>query len=56
MVEVAGGEISSEISDIYPAPVKPFVFEVNPDNVRRLIGKISLTKILLIFYRHYKYR
>uniref|UniRef100_F4C4D6 Phenylalanine--tRNA ligase beta subunit n=1 Tax=Sphingobacterium sp. (strain 21) TaxID=743722 RepID=F4C4D6_SPHS2 len=39
MVEVAGGEISSEISDIYPAPVKPFVFEVNPDNVRRLIGK-----------------
>lgn len=39
MVEVAGGEISSEISDTYPAPVKPFVFEVNPDNVRRLIGK-----------------
>ncbi|WP_134090620.1 phenylalanine--tRNA ligase subunit beta [Olivibacter sp. XZL3] len=39
ILEVAGGQISSEISDLYPEPVKPFVFEINTSNVRRLIGK-----------------
>lgn len=37
--ELAGGEISSTISDIYPSPVNAFVFDVNMSNVRRLIGK-----------------
>ncbi|MEH6308138.1 phenylalanine--tRNA ligase subunit beta [Olivibacter sp. CPCC 100613] len=37
--EVAGGKIASDISDIYPDPVKPFIFEVNTAHVRRLIGK-----------------
>lgn len=37
--EVAGGVISSEISDIYPAPVEPFNVEVTYKNIDRLIGK-----------------
>ncbi|WP_295768227.1 phenylalanine--tRNA ligase subunit beta [uncultured Mucilaginibacter sp.] len=37
--EVAGGVISSEISDIYPAPVEPFSVEVTFKNIDRLIGK-----------------
>ncbi|WP_345950595.1 phenylalanine--tRNA ligase subunit beta [Mucilaginibacter sp. PAMB04274] len=36
---VAGGVISSEISDIYPAPVEPFAVEVTYKNIDRLIGK-----------------
>jgi phenylalanyl-tRNA synthetase beta chain len=37
--QVAGGVISSEISDIYPAPVEPFSVEVTYRNIDRLIGK-----------------
>ena len=37
--EVAGGTISSEISDIYPNPVMPFGVDITYKNVDRLIGK-----------------
>ena len=37
--EVAGGTISSEISDIYPAPIEPFSVDITYKNVDRLIGK-----------------
>jgi len=37
--EVAGGSISSEISDHYPNPVAPFAIEVTYKNIHRLIGK-----------------
>lgn len=37
--EVAGGVVSSEISDIYPSPVQPFGVEVTYRNIDRLIGK-----------------
>lgn len=36
---LAGGDISSAISDIYPTAAEPFSFEVNLDRVRKLIGK-----------------
>jgi phenylalanyl-tRNA synthetase beta chain len=38
--QVAGGQISSEISDFYPSPVSPFTVTVNYSNVNRLIGKV----------------
>jgi len=37
--ELAGGTISSEISDIYPHPVAPFEVDITYKNVDRLIGK-----------------
>ncbi|HEY1024361.1 MAG TPA: phenylalanine--tRNA ligase subunit beta, partial [Sphingobacteriaceae bacterium] len=37
--EVAGGEISSDISDFYPAPIQPFSVEITYANVHRLIGQ-----------------
>jgi phenylalanyl-tRNA synthetase beta chain len=37
--EVAGGAISSEISDHYPNPVAPFAVEISYKHVDRLIGK-----------------
>jgi phenylalanyl-tRNA synthetase beta chain len=37
--EIAGGLISSEISDHYPNPVAPFEIEVTYKNIDRLIGK-----------------
>ena len=37
--EIAGGYISSSISDIYPLPAKPFEVEISFNNVSRLIGK-----------------
>lgn len=37
--EIAGGEISSEISDNYPLVAKPFSVEITFKNVSRLIGK-----------------
>lgn len=37
--EVAGGEISSEIDDIYPSQIEDFTVEVKYKNVDRLIGK-----------------
>ncbi len=37
--EIAGGTISSEIVDLYPAPVAPFEVEVTYHNIDRLIGQ-----------------
>jgi phenylalanyl-tRNA synthetase beta chain len=37
--QVAGGKVSSQISDHYPAPVAPFAFEVTYKNIDRLIGQ-----------------
>jgi phenylalanyl-tRNA synthetase beta chain len=37
--QIAGGLISSEISDHYPAPVAPFEVAVTYKNIDRLIGK-----------------
>lgn len=37
--ELAGGEISSEISDIYPTEIKPFEVELSVQKVYNLIGK-----------------
>ncbi|TDG36776.1 phenylalanine--tRNA ligase subunit beta [Pedobacter changchengzhani] len=36
--ELAGGEISSSVSDIYPNPIRPFEFEVSYKNINKLIG------------------
>ncbi len=37
--ELAGGEITSEITDLYPAPVEPFAIDITFDYIDRLIGK-----------------
>ncbi len=37
--EVAGGQITSEITDLYPAPVEPFAIDITYDYIDRLIGK-----------------
>lgn len=37
--EVAGGEISSEIVDVYPQEVKPFEVEISLQKINSLIGK-----------------
>ena len=37
--EVAGGEVSSSVSDIYPVPTKPFDVEVSYSNIVKLIGQ-----------------
>ena len=37
--EVAGGTISSDVSDIYPNPAAPFEVDITYKNVDRLIGK-----------------
>lgn len=37
--EIAGGEVSSDIIDLYPAPIENRVFSVKYRNVDRLIGK-----------------
>ncbi|MCH5334627.1 MAG: phenylalanine--tRNA ligase subunit beta [Alistipes sp.] len=39
MKELAGGEISSEITDICPEPAKDFVFEADIERINRLLGK-----------------
>ncbi len=36
--EIAGGDISSEIIDVYPAPIENFKVFVSWDNINRLIG------------------
>ena len=36
--ELAGGTISSPVSDIYPNPVKPFNVQVSYGNINKLIG------------------
>jgi phenylalanyl-tRNA synthetase beta chain len=38
--EIAGGEISSDIIDIYPSPVQPFPVEITYKKVNRLIGQL----------------
>ena len=37
--EVAGGEISSEITDIYPNEIKPFIVNMHYSRINSLIGK-----------------
>jgi len=37
--EIAGGKISSEITDVYPSPIKNTEIEVNYARINRLIGK-----------------
>lgn len=37
--EIAGGEISSEIVDLYPNPISDLSIEVTYANIKRLIGK-----------------
>ncbi|MBN2165878.1 MAG: phenylalanine--tRNA ligase subunit beta [Marinilabiliaceae bacterium] len=37
--EVAGGNISSDIIDVYPEPIKDFVINIRYKNIDRLIGK-----------------
>lgn len=39
VTELAGGQISSPVTDIYPEPIHPFHFEISLDRVKRLIGK-----------------
>ena len=39
IAELGGGYISSEISDLYPVPAKPFDISISYKNVNRLIGK-----------------
>lgn len=39
MKELAGGEIASEITDIYPAPIADFEFDIDLQRVNALIGK-----------------
>lgn len=38
IVEVAGGEVSSQIVDVYPQPVDKYSVEFNVDRANRLIG------------------
>jgi phenylalanyl-tRNA synthetase beta chain len=38
--EIAGGSVSSEIVDIYPAKIENRIIEVKDKNVNRLIGKV----------------
>lgn len=37
--EIAGGQISSAITDIYPSPIAPFEVNMKYKNINRLIGK-----------------
>ena len=37
--QVAGGSVASEITDIYPTPIKPVAFVVSYDYINRLSGK-----------------
>jgi len=37
--EIAGGEVSSNVVDLYPNPIRPFEFSVSYLNVQRVIGK-----------------
>ncbi len=47
VLELAGGEVVSEIIDIYPDPIKNFVVEISIDRIQRLIGqKINKEAIL----------
>lgn len=47
--ELAGGTVSSEISDFYPSPVASFIVQISYKHVYRLIGKtIAAEEIKLI--------
>ena len=39
IVDIAGGQISSEIKDVYPKTIKPWEVNISLSNVDRLIGK-----------------
>lgn len=39
IAEVAGGQVSSTLVDLYPAPIQPFEFAVSYKNIQRIIGK-----------------
>ncbi|MCM1300737.1 MAG: phenylalanine--tRNA ligase subunit beta [Bacteroides cellulosilyticus] len=39
MKELAGGEISSDITDLYPAPIEDFKFDISFARIDALIGK-----------------
>ncbi len=39
ILEIAGGEVSSNVVDLYPNPIRPFEFSVSYLNVQRVIGK-----------------
>lgn len=39
IVQLAGGEIATPVSDVYPAPVMPFVFDVRYKRIQAIIGK-----------------
>lgn len=39
ITELTGGYISSDVSDLYPTPARPFDIEISFRNVNRLIGK-----------------
>lgn len=39
MKELAGGKISSDITDVYPAPIADFVFDLSFAHIDSLIGK-----------------
>lgn len=45
--EVAGGEISSEVVDIYPEPVKPFEVEFSVSRTQKIIDK-NLSKAIIL--------
>jgi phenylalanyl-tRNA synthetase beta chain len=38
--EIAGGEVSSEIVDVYPTKIENRIIEIKDKNVNRLIGKV----------------
>ncbi|WP_020529462.1 phenylalanine--tRNA ligase subunit beta [Flexithrix dorotheae] len=40
IIELAGGNISSEITDLYPNPIQSFEVDIKYKNVDRLIGKV----------------
>lgn len=44
--ELAGGEITSPMTDIYPQKIEPFRFEVSYERMRRLIGKAIPTETI----------
>lgn len=39
MVELAGGKVSSPVTDLYPVPVRPFRFDISLSRVKRLWAK-----------------
>ncbi len=47
ILDLAGGEVVSEVIDIYPNPIENFKVEVSIDRIQRLIGK-SIEKARMI--------